>query len=94
MTIESQIKRLSLSIENFSHYVASLKEELFLKKLYEWSPRDIVAHLIGWNRYIIKGSKQIKRRELPFYDINPGEDYSRINAELVHTYSSRNKQEL
>jgi len=74
--------------------VDSLNEELFLKKLYQWSPRDIVAHLIGWNRYIIEGSKQIKRKELPFYDIDPGEDYSKVNDVLVQQYSSRDKQEL
>jgi len=74
--------------------VASLEEELFLKKLNGWSPRDIVAHLTGWNLYMIEGSKQIKRRELPFYDVNPGENYSKVNAVLVRQYSSRDKKEL
>ncbi len=71
MTIEMQIAKLGLSVEDFARCVASLNEELFLKKLDSWSPRDIVAHLIGWNYYIIEGSKQIKRGELPFYDIDP-----------------------
>ena len=94
MTIEAQINKLSLSVEDFTRCVASLNEELFLKKLNDWSPRDILAHLIGWNRYIIEGSKQIKRKELPFYDIDPGESYSKVNAVLVRQYSSRDRQEL
>lgn len=94
MTIETQIAKLGLSVEGFVQCVDSLNEELFLKKFYRWSPRDIVAHLIGWNRYIIEGSKQIKRKELPFYDIDPGENYSKVNAVLVRQYSSRDKQEL
>ncbi len=43
---------------------------------------------------MIKGSKQIKRSELPFYDVDPGENYSKVNAVLVRKYSSTNKQEL
>jgi hypothetical protein len=34
------------------------------------------------------------RGEVPFYDIEPGEDYSKVNAVLVCEYSSRDKQEL
>jgi hypothetical protein len=93
-TIETQITRFGLSVERFVECVASMNEELFFKKLYEWTPRDIVAHLIGWNRYIIDGSEQIKRKELPFYDIDPGEDYSKVNAVLISQYSSRDKKEL
>jgi hypothetical protein len=94
MTIEMQVSKLGLSVDNFARCVASLDEELFLKKINRWSPRDIVAHLIGWNRYIIEGSKQIKRGELPLYDIDPGENYSNVNAVLVRRYSPGSKQEL
>ncbi|NIM90634.1 MAG: ClbS/DfsB family four-helix bundle protein [Candidatus Aminicenantes bacterium] len=94
MTIEAQVTRLGLRVEEFVRSVASLEEELFLKKLNGWSPRDIVAHLTGWNLYMIEGSKQIKRSELPFYDVDPGENYSKVNAVLVRKYSSTNKQEL
>lgn len=93
-SIKMQITRLDLCVEGLARCVASLNEELFLGKLGNWSPRDILAHLIGWNRYIIEGSKQIMRRELPFYDVDPGEDYSKVNAVLVSEYSSRDKQEL
>jgi hypothetical protein len=59
-----------------------------------WSPRDILAHLIGWNRHVIEGSRQIQRGELPFYDIDPGENYSTVNAALVHQYSATDRQLL
>jgi hypothetical protein len=74
--------------------VASLNEELFLKRLDHWSPRDVVAHLIGWNRYIIEGSNQIRRGELPFYDIDPGEDYCKVNAVLVLEYPFTDRQKM
>lgn len=94
MKIETQISKFDQSIEDFVDCVASLKEDLFLKRQNHWSPRDVVAHLIGWNRYIIKGSHQIRRGELPFYDIDPGEDYSKVNAVLVLEYSSTDRQEM
>lgn len=94
MTIEEQVTKFDLCVYDFTRCVASLDEELFLMKINHWSLRDIVAHLAGWNRYIIEGSKQIKRGELPFYDIDPGEDYSNVNAVLIRQYSSGNKLEL
>ena len=94
MKIEEQMAKFDKSIEDFAHCVASLKEEFFLKRSDHWSPRDVVAHLIGWNRYIIEGSKQIRRGELPFYDIDPGEDYSKVNAVLVLEYSSTDRQKM
>ncbi len=94
MKIETQINKFDQSIEDFVHCVASLNEELFLRRMNHWSPRDVVAHLIGWNRYIIEGSNQIMRGELPFYDVDPGEDYSKVNAVLVLEYSSRDIQEM
>jgi hypothetical protein len=94
MNIEMQIAKFDHSIEDFIRCVASLNEDFFLKRSNHWSPRDVVAHLIGWNRYIIEGSNQIKRGELPFYDIDPGEDYSKVNAVLVLEYSSTDRQEM
>ena len=94
MNIETQIAKFDQSIEDFVHCVASLNEEFFLKRPNHWSPRDVVAHLIGWNRYIIEGSNQIRRGELPFYDIDPGEDYSKVNALLVLEFTSTDRQKM
>jgi hypothetical protein len=94
MNIETQIAKFDQSIEDFVHCVASLNEEFFLRRSDHWSPRDVVAHLIGWNRYTIEGSNQIRRGELPFYEFDPGEDCSKVNAVLILEYSSTDKQEI
>jgi hypothetical protein len=94
MKIETQIAKFDQSIEDFVHCVASLNEEFFLKRPNHWSPRDVVAHLIGWNRYTIEGSNQIRRGELPFYEIDPGEDCCKANAVLILEYSSTDRQEM
>lgn len=94
MTVERQVTELGLRVDEFARCVASLGEGLFLKKINRWSPRDMVAHLIAWNRSIIEGSKQIRKGELPFYDIDPGENFSKVNAVFIREYSSTDKQEL
>ncbi len=94
MELQEQIERLRETLECFTVTVGALSEESFLAKLNGWSARDIVAHLIGWNRHVIEGSKQIQRGELPFYDLDPGENYSKVNAELVRNYDSTDRQAL
>ena len=94
MTIETQVERFDGAVERFLHAVEELSEDQFLARINGWSPRDIVAHLIGWNRHVIEGSRQIARGELPFYDLVPGENYSKVNAALVRAYASRSREKL
>jgi hypothetical protein len=54
----------------------------------------MVAHLIGWNRYVVRGARQILRGELPFYDVDPGPDYSNVNAALVREYADTDRSAL
>ena len=94
MVIEDQVENLCRSVKDFAECVDSLHGEMFLKKYNDWSPRDVLAHLIGWNRYIVKGCEQIRRGDLPFYFVDPGKDYCKINAKLVREYSSKDKRDL
>ena len=94
MTIEAQLGRLEKSLDDLRRCVSSLDARLFLTPISGWSPRDIVAHLVGWNRYLVEGGNQIRRGELPFYDIDPGDNYSNVNAALVRKYSSTSRDEL
>ncbi len=92
--IDAQIRRLHLGVRDLSASVEALSPEAFISALGNWSPRDIVAHLIGWNRYIVRGCRQLMQGETPFYDLDPGEDYSKVNAHLVAKYSATNRSEL
>jgi hypothetical protein len=94
LTVENQINRLGLVAEGLERCILSLTEEGFLTRIGPWSTRDILAHLVGWNRYVIEGSKQIKKEELPFYDKDPGENYSKVNAVHISKYSSRGRKKL
>lgn len=94
MTMKEQISELSGALDEFAKCIETLSEKAFRQKIDAWSPRDILAHLIGWNRNTIKGAKQIRSGELPFYFIDPGDDFSKINAVLIQEYASPDKQEL
>ena len=86
MSVEEQVDRFAHCVEAFVASVSELDERLFLSNVGGWTPRDIVAHLIGWNRHIVEGARQILRGELPFYDVDPGPNYSKVNAVLVRQY--------
>ena len=92
--IENQIALFQENIRAFERCIRSLQRDQFLTQLNRWSPRDIVAHLIGWNRSLIEGSHQILKGELPFYDIDPGENYSKVNDAFVKDISSESREEL
>ncbi len=94
VTIEQQVRQLERSVEAFAAAVAALDERHFLAKVTNWTPRDIVAHLIGWNRYIALGAAQVLRGELPFYDVDPGPDYSKVNAALVRAHPDPDRTTL
>jgi hypothetical protein len=94
MLIENQIALFQKNVGEFEECIRSLQQDQFLRTLHRWSPRDIVAHLIGWNRSLIQGGKQIRMGELPFYDIDPGENYSKVNDQFVKDISSESREEL
>ncbi|HEY43551.1 MAG TPA: ClbS/DfsB family four-helix bundle protein [Anaerolineae bacterium] len=94
MDRERQLRELGESIDHFKNLVGGLPEPLFLKPIHEWSPRDVVAHLIGWNRHTIEGCMQILQGEEPFYFGDAENDFSHVNAESIQRYSSASKNEL
>jgi hypothetical protein len=74
--------------------IHSLPEESFLSSMNGWEPRDVVAHLIGWNGLMIEASSSILTGQPPSYYEDAPNDYSNINAGFTAKFSSRSKQEL
>ena len=94
MSLESQIDRLREVVAAFEDVVLELEEPRFLVSNGSWTPRDIVAHLIGWNRLVVEGSRQIRAGELPSYDEDPGEDFANVNARLIREYATEERGAL
>ncbi len=94
VTVEEQLDQLERCVEAFAGSVAALDERLFLRRVTTWTARDILAHLIGWNHYIVRGAGQILRGELPFYDVDPGPNYSKVNAALIREWGDTDRSAL
>ncbi len=91
---EEKLADLGASVDEFVRCIEVLPAESFLKTIVRWTPRDIVAHLIGWNRYTIEGCQQLGRGEAPFYLLDAGNDFRTVNAASVRTYAATNRAEL
>ena len=92
--ITEQLEKYNRGIREFMKCVESLPEALFLTKMDDWAPRDVAAHLIGWNLGTLEGCQQMKNREIPAYLIDPGDDFCKFNAVLVREYNSKDRNEL
>ena len=74
--------------------VRALPDERFLAPMRGWSARDIVAHLIGWNRHMIEASGSILRGETPAYYADAPHGYRNLNAAHAAAHASRSREEL
>lgn len=94
MTVEQMIQAIERSVQEFKRSIDVLPEQLFSEAMDGWSPRDVLAHLIGWNRYTIEGCEQMRRGESPSYLSDWEEDFKHLNAASVQQYRSENRHEL
>ncbi len=94
MDSQNALSAYELAYKIFCDCIISLPEALFLSPMNGWSPRDVVAHLIGWNWLMIEASAAILRGETPAYYADAPSDYRNINAGFVSQYASRSKTEL
>jgi hypothetical protein len=84
--------------ETFSCFVAlirSLPEESFLWPIEQgWSPREVVAHLVGWNGLMLASCQDILQGRAPAYYADADNDYANINAGFVSRFASTGRETL
>lgn len=85
---------LARGIADFIAAVEAQPDDLFVRAIDGRTPRDIVAHLIGWNWHALETDAAVRRGELPGWTLDPGPDFVNVNAESLRRYASRNKAEL
>ena len=93
-TTVEQRASLQDQIASFAATVEALPGEGFLLAVGGRTPRDIVAHLIGWNYHAIEASDFIRRGEVPPSLIDTGEDFSAVNGASMARFASRDRAEL
>lgn len=74
---------------DFVHQVKMLTPAQFLRREGGWAPRDVVAHLIGWNQHIRSGCDEIRAGRAPSYHRDAPNDYRSINAGFTAAYGSQ-----
>ncbi len=94
MSKTDQLVQFDMAFGHFVRLVESLSLEQFLASLGDWTPRDIVAHLVGWNRNVLVGCQQIQSGLQPFYHVDGPNDYRVLNAEIIARFNSTDRPAL
>ena len=91
---DKQLTDLDTAYGAFLQTVRGLSPEAFLRSLGDWTPRDIVAHLIGWNRITLVGCGELREGVEPFYFYDGTNDYRKVNAKFFRQFGSENRDAL
>ncbi len=85
---KEQLADLELAYEAFMQTANTLSPEDLRKSLGDWTPRDILAHFIGWNRITLVGCAELCEGVEPFYFYDGTNDYRKVNAQFLMRYNS------
>jgi hypothetical protein len=88
------LQTLRSDYQAFEALILSLSDGEFLAPGNGRSPRDVVAHLVGWNDHMIEASSSILAGKPPAYYADAPNGYKTINARFVAQHSSISKTQL
>ena len=93
-TKEKQLADLNTNYQAFVETLKSLPPENLLSSLGDWTPRDIAAHFVGWNRITLEGCSALRKGAEPDYFYDGTNDYRKVNANFFVQYPSTDRDEL
>ena len=91
---DKQLEDLDTACAACMETMQSLSTESFLKSLGDWTPRDIAAHFIGWNRITLTGCGELREGVVPFYFYDGTNDYRKVNARFFEQFPSSDREDL
>ena len=91
---DKQLTDLEIAYTAFIETMRSLSANDLLKSLGDWTPRDIAAHFIGWNRITLVGCSELREGVEPFYFYDGTNDYRKVNARFLEQFPSSDREEL
>ncbi|HUS71288.1 MAG TPA: ClbS/DfsB family four-helix bundle protein [Anaerolineae bacterium] len=90
--IISALTQVRRKILHVAHTLPREKQgEVFLG---EWSARELLAHLVGWDHANIEATKSILSGELPEFYSHHDSDWASYNAFLVERHKTEDYAEL
>ena len=94
MDAKGQPNQLESAVEKFSEVIRNRPESLFLTPIDDWTPRDVTAHLVWWNRNIFAACKSLQEGKAPAYYADASNDYRNINARAIAEFPSKDRRVL
>ena len=91
---DKQLTDLETAYTAFMEIMQGLSVENLLFPLGDWTPRDIAAHFIGWNRITLAGCSALREGAEPFYFYDGTNDYRKVNAKFFEQFPSTDREEL
>ena len=91
---DKQLTDLETAYTAFMEIMQGLSVENLLSPLGDWTPRDIAAHFIGWNRITLAGCSALREGAEPFYFYDGTNDYRKVNAKFFEQFPSTDREEL
>jgi hypothetical protein len=91
---EKQLSDLETAHAAFMETMQGLSDENLLASLGDWTPRDIAAHFIGWNRITLVGCGELREGAEPFYFYDGTNDYRKVNAKFLGQFPSTDRDVL
>ncbi len=91
---DKQLADLETNYTTYMQTMQGLSAEDFLASLGDWTPRDIAAHFIGWNRITLAGCSALREGAEPFYFYDGTNDYRKVNARFFTQFPSTDSNEL
>ncbi|CAG0981428.1 hypothetical protein ANAEL_01768 [Anaerolineales bacterium] len=91
---DKQLADLEVAYSAFMETMQGLSAETLLTSLGDWTPRDIAAHFIGWNRITLAGCSALREGAEPFYFYDGTNDYRKVNAKFFVQFPSTDRDEL
>jgi hypothetical protein len=88
MQTNPHFNQLGQAVSKFKTCIQDLPESKFLQPINGWTPRDVLAHLIGWNWLYITGIRKMKTGEQPSHYSDDDNDYRNVNAKSLETHST------
>jgi hypothetical protein len=89
-----QLADLETAYRAFMETMQGLSTETLLTSLGDWTPRDIAAHFIGWNRITLAGCSALREGAEPFYFYDGTNDYRKVNAKFLAQFPSTDRETL
>ncbi len=91
---EGAVERLQEAGEELQRLVAGLPDSLLGERLERWTPKDVVAHLVGWNHRAGEGVRQLLEGQRPFYLAEARDDFRELNAQSVARWGGLDRESL